>query len=316
MKTVLVTGSNRSGTTWFGTMLSLSGKFLEVYEPFNHLIYTPKFFSQAPFADHYHYVLQEESSRVKRYVNDRIIYSALTTQSTYTEGLGELPKLDQIVKLYRGLNNLISLIIQKKRLLIKDPIGLLSADWLAREYGAQVIVLIRHPAAYVSSIKRLNWDMSLTSFSTQKEFMATLPEDLVSQINQQVNDRPPCDGYNLEDAALSWKIFHYVIHAYQQLYPDWLFLKHEDLCRNFLQGFDHLYSWLALPFTEEIKNTMQQYCNRQDAVELGTNVHVLKRDSSIIPNLWRKNLNQDEVDRIREITEDIANFFYDDVSWK
>jgi len=48
VKTVLVTGSNRSGTTWLGKMLSLSNQFLEVYEPFNYLIHSPKIFSQAP----------------------------------------------------------------------------------------------------------------------------------------------------------------------------------------------------------------------------------------------------------------------------
>lgn len=316
MKTVLVTGSNRSGTTWLGKMLSLSGNFMEVYEPFNYLIYSPKLFGEPPFADHYHYVLPDESTQVKRYVNGRILYSILSTPSAYTQDIESQSQGSQFLKVYRGLNNLFSLIMKRKRLLIKDPIGLLSADWLAREYSAQVIVLIRHPAAYVSSIKRLNWDMSLTTFSSQDEFMATLPQELALEINEQVNNRPPCNGYNLEDAALSWKVFHYVIHCYQQLYPEWLFIRHEDLCSNFRQCFDQLYSRLSLPFTEEIQNTMQQYCNRQDIVDLGSNIHVLKRDSSSVPYLWRKNLNQDEVDRIREITEDIANLFYDDVSWK
>jgi len=275
----------------------------------------PKSLVKPPFSDHYHYVIPSESIQVKQYVNSRIIYSVLTDQSTYIGGVRDEKKLDKIVKLYRGMNNLLNLITHQKRILIKYPIGLLSADWFAQEYGCQVIIIIRHPAAYVSSIKRLNWEMSLTSFATQKEFMATLPLQLISEIHRQIEHHPNDDGYNLEDAALSWKICHYVIHRYQQLYPEWLFIRHEDLCQDFIVGFDQLYSWLSLPFNEEIKNTMQQYCNSQDIVELGQNIHVLQRDSRAIPNLWRKNLNQDEVERIRDITIDVAKFFYDGLSW-
>lgn len=315
MKTVLVTGSNRSGTTWFSKMLSLSGKFLEVYEPFNHLIHTPTIFSQAPFSDHYHHVLTEEYPKVKRYVNGRIIYSIFTDQSTYWEGIKEQQKLDKVIKLYGGISNFISFIIKKKTILIKDPIALLSADWIAREYSAQVIIMIRHPAAYVNSIKRLNWDMSLTSFSTQEKFMATLPEDLASEIYIHVKNKPESSGYYLEDAALSWKVFHYVIHRYQQFHPEWLFIKHEDLCGDFINGFQRLYSWLDLPWSEEVENQIKQYCQSQNIIPTEKQIHVLKRDSLSIPQGWKQSLISDEINRIRKITGNIADLFYDQNSW-
>ena len=78
MKTLLITGSNRSGTTWLGQMLSLSGKFLEVYEPFNYLIPSPKIAGYSPFNEQYHYVLEGESETIKSYINRRIISSIYT----------------------------------------------------------------------------------------------------------------------------------------------------------------------------------------------------------------------------------------------
>jgi hypothetical protein len=43
------------------------------------------------------------------------------------------------------------------RLIIKDPIGALSSDWLARNFDLEVVVLVRHSAAFAASLKRLNW---------------------------------------------------------------------------------------------------------------------------------------------------------------
>ena len=41
------------------------------------------------------------------------------------------------------------------RPLLKDPIAVLSAPWLADTFDMEVIVLIRHPAAFVNSVAAL-----------------------------------------------------------------------------------------------------------------------------------------------------------------
>lgn len=43
----------------------------------------------------------------------------------------------------------------RSRPLVKDPFALFSAEWFADNFDAEVIVIVRHPAAVVSSIKRL-----------------------------------------------------------------------------------------------------------------------------------------------------------------
>ncbi len=40
------------------------------------------------------------------------------------------------------------------RPLIKDPIGLFSYKWLVSKFDMDVLVLIKHPAAFVSSLKK------------------------------------------------------------------------------------------------------------------------------------------------------------------
>ena len=310
MKTVLVTGANRSGTTWVGKMLSCSDKFLEIWEPFNHLLSpSSKIVGANPFPHHYHYVLEEEAPKIKSYINRRLLFSAYRVNY---RGRNYSHRLFQILGL---VDHLLRIGMNTKQILIKDPIALLSADWIAREYQAQVIVLIRHPAAYVNSIKRVNWNMSLEELLPQKEFLATLPDSLVREISDRVANQSEDGGYNLEDAALSWKVFHRVIYQYQQVHPNWIFVRHEDLCEDFITGFRRLYAQLALPWSIENQALIQQYCTCYDTERLGSKVHVLRRDSRSTSQLWKQSLSTEEVKRIREITKDIANLFYDEDSW-
>ena len=184
MKTILVTGANRSGTTWVGKMLSCSNRLLQVWEAFNFLMPPESKIAGAnPFSRQYHYILESETPTVKGYINRRILSSAYMTNKPNNS------KFRLLFKIFGTFNNLLSLKMNTQQILFKDPIALLSAEWLVREYQAQVVVLIRHPAAYVNSIKRVNWDMSLDEFLPQSEFLATLPNLLVEEIRDRVNAR-------------------------------------------------------------------------------------------------------------------------------
>ena len=39
------------------------------------------------------------------------------------------------------------------RVVMKDPLAFFSAEWLMQNFGMTVVVLIRHPAAFVASLK-------------------------------------------------------------------------------------------------------------------------------------------------------------------
>ncbi len=311
MKPILVTGANRSGTTWVGKMLSCSERLLQVWEPFNSLMPPESKIAGAnPFSRQYHYVLPAQTPAVENYLNRRIISAA------YVTGEPNQSNLRFLGKIFGTLNNLLDLKLNTKQILFKDPIALLSAEWLAHKYNARVVILIRHPAAYVNSIKRVDWDMSLDELCAQSEFLATLPASLVAEIRDRVNSKSTGDGYNLEDAALSWKVFHQVIYQYQQAHPDWIFVKHEDLCRDFVGGFKDLYSRLALPWSIEVQEKIEQYCDRSKQPELGSQIHILNRNSRLTSQVWKQSLTLQEINRIKEITQNVADLFYGSDSWK
>ena len=301
MKAILVTGANRSGTTWVGKMLSCSNQLLPVWEPFNYLMPPEsKLAGTNPLKEQYHYLLEKETTKMKMYLNRRIISAAY---------LASKPKV------WGAIDNLMCLAINSKQVLFKDPIALLSAEWIAQEYQAQVIVLIRHPAAYVNSIKRVNWDMSLECLLPQTKFIETLPPSLVDEIRDRLSHPLETDGYNLEDAALSWKVFHQVIYQYQQTHPEWIFVRHEDLCRDFYHEFQSLYGRLGLSWDESVKQQIAHFCGRPNNQELGSQIHILNRHSPSVSDLWKQCLTPQEVSRIKEITQEVADLFYDSDSW-
>jgi len=57
------------------------------------------------------------------------------------------------------------------RLILKDPIAALSSDWLAGNFELEVVVLVRHPAAFAASLKRLNWRHPFEHFLQQEMLM-------------------------------------------------------------------------------------------------------------------------------------------------
>ena len=46
-----------------------------------------------------------------------------------------------------------------------------SAEWLADRFDMNVVIVIRHPAAFVSSVKKLNWHHPMSHFLEQPALM-------------------------------------------------------------------------------------------------------------------------------------------------
>lgn len=184
MKTLLVTGTNRSGTTWVGKMLQLSGQITEVYEPFNDGFKEAHQKVKIPFSGQYHYILPPEEKAMARYLRYRI---DMALRREYQE---ETTSFSSALDLrFKAFKNFVNLQLGRRFILYKDPIAILSAEWIYRHYNAKVLVLIRHPAAYVASIKRLNWSMGPSKFKSQPEFMQLLRDDLKAEVLERASDQ-------------------------------------------------------------------------------------------------------------------------------
>ena len=68
------------------------------------------------------------------------------------------------------------------RPLLKDPIAVLSVEWLSDTFGMQPIVLVRHPAAFASSLIRYGWTHPFDDFLQQPLLM----RDLLSPFEEEI----------------------------------------------------------------------------------------------------------------------------------
>ncbi|MFO7950790.1 MAG: hypothetical protein R6U36_10530 [Candidatus Fermentibacteraceae bacterium] len=80
------------------------------------------------------------------------------------------------------------LILLKKAPLFKDPIALMSAEWVADRFDARVVISVRHPAAYVNSVRRLDWRTPVEDFTEQPRLLESLPADLREALLKRVSE--------------------------------------------------------------------------------------------------------------------------------
>jgi hypothetical protein len=202
--------------------------------------------------------------------------------------------------------------VMRRRPLLKDPIAFFSAPWLAKRFGVAVIVLIRHPAAFASSLKRLNWQFDFSNLSSQP----LLTRDLLHPWESQIRDfsRRPRDI--VDQAALLWTMIYGVADVFMRKHKDWIFVRHEDLSMDPVGGFRELFEAANLAYSPRIERAVRSSTGQRNPAEAPAGViHALQRDSRAAIVNWKQRLNSHEVARLRAGVEAVAPLFYSETSW-
>lgn len=302
-KPILVTGCHRSGSTWVGKVLATSPSVRYIPEPFN--INHPQCSCGCKFNLWYQYISQE---------NEAIFYEHLKHKFGLSYDFrGEFKMSNNPKSVLDVLTKSSKLIVRNLlgiRPLVKDPIAFFSAQWLAATFDMDVVVLIRHPAAFASSLKRLNWTFPYSHFLEQPLLMKDCLQPFADEIKRYSEQ-----SYDIIDqASLLWRIIHYWIDEYQKEHQNWIFIRHEDISRNPLSGFQELFNQLNLDYTEATKQTILDYSsinNKKQDYEADE----LKRHSKKNIEIWKTRLTPAEIERVRTKVEDISSKFYCQKDW-
>ena len=299
---ILVTGAHRSGTTWVGKMLALAPDVAYVHEPFNPG--TQPGISSAPFDHNFTVVTAENEARylpgLKR-----------TLALDYALG-AEFRHMRTPRDLARSVRDSWSFELSRrarKRPLVKDPIALLSAEWLAERFGMDVVVLVRHPAGFAASLNRLGWKHSFAAFVDGDR----VPE-ILWPYEDEIRAQAKEPGDVLEQAALLWRILYGTAAGYRERHPDWIFLRHEDAGADPTGTFDRLYERLGLELTPAARERIVRASGVENPVE-GRSPHAVDLDSAAAVGRWRTQLGAEEVELLRERTRDVWPSFYSDKDW-
>ncbi len=304
-KPILVTGAHRTGTTWVGKMLAASDEAAYISEPLN-VLHRPGVM-RTKVSYWYQYIHTHNQQEYEPAFKELL-------QLRYHPWL-EIKSLHSSRDLLRMLRDWRIFYVGKKRRqcpLLKDPFAVFSIPWFYHTLGCQVVVTVRHPAAFASSLKRLNWPFDFNHLLSQPELMHDWLEPYRPQMQTLVNQPENIIG----QASLLWCMIYQVIQSYREQIPDLLVVRHEDLSADPIGEFMKLYDRLGLHFTQEARETILGATSSENPKELSNKkVHAVQLDSKANISNWKRRLQKEEIDHIHEYTAQVARVYYPEESW-
>lgn len=299
---ILVTGAHRSGTTWVGKMLAGS-QIAYISEPLN-VLHRPGVL-RAKVKHWYQYICDDNEAEYLAPFEELLDYR----YHTWSE-IKSLRSLKDFLRMGRDFKIFYDALEHGQRALLKDPFAVFSMPWFAKRFDFKIVVTVRHPAAFASSLKRLGWNFDFNDLLNQPLLMRDHLEPYRGQMQAIKADDV------IGQASLLWTMIYHTVHSQGQLNRHLIIVRHEDLSRDPVSGFRDLYAALGLDFTPHAEEKIVNSSSSDNPTELSRRkTHSVKMDSRASVDTWRSKLSPDEINRIRETTEDSAQLFYPNINW-
>jgi hypothetical protein len=172
------------------------------------------------------------------------------------------------------------------------------------------VVTVRHPAAFVGSLKRLNWSFDFQDLLQQPLLMRDHLEPYREAMQSQAA------GDVIGQASLLWAMIYHSLHAMRECLPSVLLVRHEDLSLHPSEGFESLYKELGLDFATRAQRRVIQSSSSENPDQLSVgHVHSVRLDSRANLGNWKRRLGPQEIARIRQVTADVARLYYPEEDW-
>ena len=299
---ILVTGSHRSGTTWVGRVLATAPRTRLINEPFN----LKNVGRARPFDPGAWFLHIDRDSPA----DQRAQVAATLRQEGYVQRIRSR-KSEALRVPHRFVKRLPSHLTSAIRRLLgdrviyKDPLAFFSADWLSDELNMTPVVMIRHRAAFVSSLKIKDWQFDFRHLTAQPRLMARL-EPHRDAIERFAADPPDI----VEQGALLWNCIYGVARDWHVAHPGWHFVRHEDLSLDPVAGFRALFLHLGLPFGQTQIDYIDEVSGAENPTEQTRDQ--FRRNSRANIDNWKRRLTASEIDVVMTRTEDVRPHFYQD----
>ncbi len=300
---ILVTGTHRSGTTWVGKMLAADSGIAYISEPLN-ILHRPGVF-HTKVKNWYQYICEENEADYLPAFRELLKFDY-----HLWDEIRSLRSRKDFLRMGRDFSIFTNGWMHRQRLLLKDPFAVFSTPWFAKCLHCKVVITVRHPAAFASSLKRLNWFFDFQDLLDQPLLM----RDHLESDREQMQCIPP--GDIIGQAALLWKLIYRSVHAAHELHPDLIVVRHEDLSLDPVSGYRDLYRSLDLEFTPRVEQFILSSSSSENPAENSRKkVHGFKLDSRANVSVWKQRLAAEEIDRIRKLTEEVAPLYYSEAEW-
>jgi hypothetical protein len=157
---------------------------------------------------------------------------------------------------------------------------------------------------------KLGWSHDFALFLDQP----LLLRDHLGPFEAEIRDYAERPREPLEQAILLWRLIYHVVRTFRERHPDWTFVRHEDISRDPVAGYDALFATLGVAIDDEIRGTIAAHSGSDNPTELREK-HDVRLDSAANITSWQRRLSPEDVDRIRAGVADVAPDFYGDEDW-
>ena len=300
---ILVTGGHRTGTTWVGKMLAAGGETAYISEPLN--IWHRPGVMRAPTRYWYTYICRDNEGEYLPALRETLAFNYHTLAE-----LRSLRSRKDFLRMGRDSKTFLQGKLLARRPLLKDPFAIFSINWFARRLKCQVVITVRHPAAFVSSLKRLNWSFNFNDLLCQPLLMRDRLEAYRSEI-----ESIPADDIIAQGSQL-WKLIYRSVAEDRQNGLKLRLVRHEDLSLEPLENFKHLYHSLGLSFNRQAEKAVLESSRADNPSEVSSrNAHSTRVNSRLNIDNWKRRLQPAEIEQVRLITAEIADQYYSPESW-
>lgn len=300
---LLVTGIHRSGTRWVGRILAAGGGLTYANEPLS--VSHRQGVLGVEVKHWYTYITEENEAQYLPAFQDLLA-------SRY-QLLKEVPTIrspKDVLRMGRDAFDFTAGYLRGWQILFKDPFASFSIPWFARRLNCQVVAVIRHPAGFASSLKRLGWTFQIEDLLAQPLLM----RDVLESDRSALETVAPDDV--IGRASLLWKVLYRHVHQTVTQNPDFISVRHDDLSREPLSEFRALYQKLGYPFTPQVEHAILNTSSSENPTRLAKNkTHSVKLNSRANLDNWKTILTSDEISRIRTLTEEVSHLYYSDNEW-
>jgi hypothetical protein len=303
---ILVTGAHRTGTTWVGKTLARTRGLSYISEPLNYN-HNPGVLKETVPA-WYTYICSDNADQYREMFEDLLEY-----RYHYRAAFKNTRGIKDVAIMLRDIVQFLFADLQNSTPLIKDPFAVFSVPWLQKEFDLQVVIMIRHPLPFVSSLKRLGWSFDFSHLLDQPLLM----NDWLEPYREEMLEQQKFPADIVGQGALLWRIIYSVVYSYHKQNRDLVLVRHEDLSRTPLQGFREVFDQLQLPFTADVQNHIRKTTRSQNPEQLREgNEHAIHLDSRASLHNWQSRLEEEEITRIINHCREELQFFYQPEEWK
>lgn len=279
---ILVVSLPRSGSSWVGEVLGLSGSSLYLREPITQSYMVRAGSHSASFFE------------VPIDGPDRAGYAKFARAAF--SGVPSFPR--SIIK----YPNQWSLSLRAEKRIVVKEVNPLAIEWISRVYQPRIILLIRHPAAVANSFFKLNWsDPKFEDRFSRETLDRELPER-----------RHIPSSFWAQHGILQGLVLRLALRAFNTC-KDFIVVRYEDLCDEPLSTFRRLYDFAELLWNVDIEDQILARSSTGGTADPGP--YDVYRNSKVEAEKWKWEMSREAIEEVRTAYLSLNPSYYLDGEW-